>query len=297
MAVFLGNAGLVSLQRIGAGVFTSTLDVADVNVAQRRFSFDFNPTTFITGDRLQITREGGGLLDFIEANGFTPPVVASTGLWYANVDPVGGIRLYKEWADCINGELDKAVQLATPSTSYTISVEISDSGFRNLGQVTSYEFNTSRNAVDVSSLGELFSSQTSTNISGSGSITCFWDWDNEGDQVEMAQYLHQLILRQSLGSNFSAALTLKRFDEPAASGPRSSDASRLYYLIKGLVTNVGIAFEPNEPMRSRIDFVTTGRISMRYADSEAIVSSLLLKEDGGTLVLESGVGSLLQEES
>jgi hypothetical protein len=296
MAVYLGNSGLVAIQRTGSGSYTSILDVADVNVAQRRFSFDFPNTTFITGDRLQITRVGGGDLDFIDASGFTPAVVASTGFWYVHVDPIGGIRLYKEWADSITGEASKAVILAAPSTNYTISVEISEGGFRTLGEVTNYELSTVRSAVDVTALGDLFAEQVSTTISGSGSITCFWDWDNNGSDLELAQYMHQLILRQQLGSNFTAALTLKRLDESAATGPRANDGFRLYYLINALVTNIGIAFEPSEPMRSQIEFVTTGEIQMRYSESAAQVGALLLQENGGHLLLESGAGSLLQEE-
>jgi len=295
MAVYLGNAGLVSIQRTGATTYTSTLDSGDVNVAQKRFSFDFPNDTFITGDYLQITRVGGGDLDFIDAAGFTPPGVTSTGAWYVNVDAVGGIRLFKTWGEALKGDVDDAVVLATPGTSYTISVSVTSGGYRTLGEVVSYELSTQRAALDATVLGEEFVEQVSGLVSGSGRFTCFWDFGESGD-LEAAQYTHHLILRQQLGSNFSAALTIKRTGESAATGPSDTDATQLYYLIDGLITNVGISFEASTALQSQIEFVTTGQIQLRYSAGGSIAGSLLLQEDSSALDLESGLGRLLQDE-
>jgi len=295
MAVYLGNSGLVSIQRTGASTYTSSLDPGDVNVAQKRFSFDFPNDTFITGDYLQITRVGGGNLDFIDAAGFTPPGVTSTGAWYVNVDAAGGIRLFKTWGDSLKGDIADAVVLATPGTTYTISVAVTSGGYRTLGEVVSYELSNQRTALDASVLGEEFVSQVSGQISGSGRITCFWDFGENGD-FEAAQYIHHLILRQQLGSNFSAALTLKRTSESAATGPANTDESQLYYLIEGLITNVGISFEAGTAVQSQIEFVTTGQIQLRYSTGGSIAGSLLLQEDSNALDLESGIGRLLQDE-
>jgi hypothetical protein len=295
MAVYLGNSGLVSIQRTGASTYTSSLDPGDVNVAQKRFSFDFPNDTFITGDYLQITRVGGGNLDFIDAAGFTPPGVTSTGAWYVNVDAAGGIRLFKTWGDSLKGDIADAVVLATPGTTYTISAAVTSGGYRTLGEVVSYELSNQRTALDASVLGEEFVSQVSGQISGSGRITCFWDFGENGD-FEAAQYIHHLILRQQLGSNFSAALTLKRTSESAATGPADTDQTQLYYLIDGLITNVGISFEAGTAVQSQIEFVTTGQIQLRYSTAETVAGSLLLQEDSSALDLESGIGRLLQDE-
>ena len=295
MAVYLGNSGLVSIQRTGATTYTSTLDPGDVNVAQKRFSFDFPNDTFITGDYLQITRVGGGNLDFIDAAGFTPPGVTSTGAWYVNVDAVGGIRLFKTWGAALGGDINDAVVLATPGSSYTISVAVTIGGYRTLGEVVSYELSTQRTALDASVLGEEFVEQVSGMVSGSGRFTCFWDFGENGD-LEAAQYMHHLILRQQLGSNFSAALTIKRTGESAATGASDTDATQLYYLVEGLITNVGISFEATTTLQSQIEFVTTGQIQLRYSTGGSIAGSLLLQEDSSALDLESGLGSLLQDE-
>ena len=295
MAVYLGNSGLVSIQRTGASTYTSTLDPGDVNVAQKRFSFDFPNDTFITGDYLQITRVGGGNLDFVDAAGFTPPGVTSTGAWYASVDAVGGIRLFKTWGAALKGDYTEAVTLATPSGSYTISVAVTNAGYRTLGEVVSYELSTQRAALDATVLGEEFVEQVSGLVSGSGRMTCFWDF-GENQDFEAAQYIHHLILRQQLGSNFSAAFTLKRNGESAATGPSNTDTSQLYYLVDGLITNVGISFEASTAVQSQIEFVTTGQLQLRYSTGGSIAGSLLLQEDSNALDLESGIGRLLQDE-
>lgn len=294
MAVYLGNSGLVAIKRTGARSYTSTLDPADVNVAQKRFSFDFPNDTFITGDYLQITRVGGGNLDFVDASGFTPPGVTSTGAWYVSVDAAGGLRLYKTWGASLEGGTADAVVLATPGSSYTISVSVANAGYRTLGEVVSYELSNQRTALDASVLGDEFVSQVSGLISGSGQITCFWDFGEHGD-LEAAQYIHQLILRQQLGSNFRAALTLKRTDESAATGPADTDSYRLFYVIDALITNVGISFEATTAVQSTIDFVTTGQIQLRYSTGSSYAGSLLLQEDDSALDLESGIGRLLHD--
>jgi hypothetical protein len=296
MAVYLGNSGLVSIQRTGATTYTSMLDVADVNVEQKRFSFDFPNDTFISGDYLQFLRTDGGNLDFVDPSGFTPPGAANIASWYVSVDAVGGIRLYKTWGDSLEGEVTKAIALLTPSTSYQIEVSVNSTGYRTLGEVVSYELSTQRTALDASVLGEEFVNQVSGLVSGSGRITCFWDFGGN-DDLESAQYMHHLILRQQLGSNFNAALTLKRLDESAATGPSNTDDSQLYYLINGIITNVGISFEASTAVQSQIEFVTTGQIELRYSTGSSIVGGLILQENTGAIDLESGSGSLLLEES
>lgn len=295
MAVYLGNVGLVSLQRFGATSYSSTLDVADVNVAQKRFSFDFPDGTFITGDYIQLTRTGGGNLDFIDASGFTPAGQAPSGAWYVNVDSIGGIRLYTTYSKALMGGIADAITLLAPSGSYGITATVSSAGYRTLGEVTEYELSTNRATLDTTVLGDAFVNQISGLISGSGTMTCFWDFGENGD-LETAQYVHQLILRQKIGSNFKAAFVLKRSGESASTGPQRTDSAQLYYEIEGLITDVGISFTATEAIQSQIDFVTTGEIRLRYSDGGSIAGSLLLQEDGSAIDLESGTGRLLQDE-
>ena len=102
-------------------------------------------------------------------------------------------------------------------------------------------------------------------------------------------YFHQLILRQQLGSTFKAALVLKTADSAPAGGVSGNPTESLYYLINAVVTNVAMSFEPSEPVRSTIEFATTGLIAIRYGD---VADALLLQESEDEILLEQSSGSL-----
>jgi len=284
--IYLGNAGLIRLQRIAASSFSSVVDTAAVNTSANRLELDFPVNTFTTGDRIAITRVGGGALDFISGNSNNSINV------YVNVDGIGGLKLYTNWADALNN-IDSNYTLVAPGTTYTATFELLGDGVRTFGQVSSYTLSTNRASADVTSLGDAFQKSTSTLISGSGTMECFWDYATDGAEIETAMYFHQLVLRQQLGSAFKAALVIKQAGYGAAQEVLAADSQALYYMITGLITNVAMSFEPSEPIRTTIEFATTGMIALRYG---VLASSLLLQEDGDELLLEQGAGSLLLED-
>lgn len=284
--IYLGGAGLVRLQRIAASSFSSVVDSAAVNTSANRLELDFPVNTFTTGDRIAITRVGGGALDFISGNTDNSVTV------YVNVDGIGGLKLYTNWADSLNNS-DSNYTLVAPGTTYTATFELLGDGVRTFGQVTSYTLSTNRGSADVTSLGDAFQKSTSTLISGSGTMECFWDYATDGAEVETAMYFHQLVLRQQLGSAFKAALVIKQAGYASSQEVLTADTQALYYMITGLITNVAMSFEPSEPIRTTIEFATTGLIALRYG---VLAGSLLLQEDGDELLLEQGAGSLLLED-
>lgn len=284
--IYLGNAGLVRLQRLAASSINSVVDTAAINTSVNRIELDFPANTFTTGDRLAITRVGGGALDFISGNTDNSVIV------YVNVDGIGGLKLYATWADSLNNA-GSEYTLVAPGTTYTASFELLGDGIRTMGQVTSYTLSTNRATADVTSLGDAFSKSTSTLISGSGTLECFWGFATDGAEIETAMYFHQLVLRQQLGSGFKAALVIKQADYASSQGVLTADTQALYYMVNGLITNVAMSFEPSEPIRTSVDFVTTGLIALRYG---ALGANLLLQEDGDELLLEQGSGSLLLED-
>lgn len=307
MAVYLGSAGLIQLQRIGSGAFQTDLSPGDVNAAAGRFSFDFPNGTFVTGDRVTLRRlEADGSpsaqsLDFVSASGWDDNRQHPDGAWFVNVDPVGGVRLFKTWAAALRGTAADAVGLQVPASSYRITASLSDgSSARCLGEVLSYELTTERNALDVTSLGDAFQQQISGLISGGGSVECFWDWQLSqcsdrgltGD-VELANYLHQLVLRQQLGSRFRGVFFLKASGTEPITEELDAVAARtaLFYAVDCVVTEVGMAFEASEPVRSKINFVTTGEIQLLYAVPE----DYLLQENTDRIDLETGDGKVLLE--
>jgi len=301
LTVILGELGQVELRRTsGSRVYTSVVNASDVNASRNRFSFDFPADMLLTGDLLEIKATDGGPLDFIAPSGwFVPPVAINPdrvrdvpapvgypdGKWFIHADGAGGINLYQRFDDAVSGEVAGRVDLQLPSRDIPISVQVVDNIDRIVGEVTSFTLNTSREAVDVTELGDEFRQQYSALISGSGQINCFFDYERRrcdetsgvsSNVIEMPVYLHQLLLRTQLGSEFWAKLTLAgRGQKPM--GYKEDFDDEVWTEFEAIVTNVGIAFEATQPVRSTIDFVTTGQIRLR---TRMVTSYLVQEQDG-----------------
>jgi hypothetical protein len=305
MAVLLGSSGQIELRRttLNDRAFQGTIAPSDINTVKDRFSFDFPQGMLMTGDQVAIKTRDGSTLAFISPGGWPVPGDYPDGIWYVFVDEVGGLRLYQRFDDAVSGEAATRVQLQAITAPVPIEVRVVNNIDRIVGQVTDFELNTSREAVDVTELGEEFRQQHSTMISGSGSMNCFFDYerrlcDNLSDItagfVEMPIYLHQLLLRTQLGSGFWAKLTLiGRGQKPGARAEDYDD--EIWYEFDALVTNVGIAFEPTQPVKTTIQFVTTGEIRLRTRT----VTNYIVKEQDGISRLrleENQVGFLEKED-
>ena len=162
MAVYLGDSGMVTLQRDSSeNLLATQLDAADVNVGQRRFSVNFysdaNRDTveqtdsilnFITGDRLEIrTLPVNDVRPDLELiPGWTDPSITR----YVYVDAAGGMRLYDNFADCLEGKVETALELQNPSAPQRIEMRTRSSSLaRCMAQVTSCEITTSRETIDT----------------------------------------------------------------------------------------------------------------------------------------------------
>ena len=285
MTVLLGCAGRIDLTRKAiTEAFTSVVNPSDVNAQRNHFSFDFPVGMLLTGDQVEIKATDGGLLSFVTGWPYRD------GKWFIHVDQVGSIKLYEEFADAVSGEGDGRVDLSAPGRNIPIEVTVQNALERMMGEVTAYELNTSRDAVDVSEIGEEFRQQHATLISGSGSITCLFDYEHElcdgqrtssGFEPELPVYLHQLLLRQELGSGFHA----KCYVVSHGQGHDADD--EVWYEFDGLITNAALAFEPTQPVRSTIQFVTTGEIKLLVKTS----SNLILQEDYDRIRLERNQGA------
>lgn len=304
MAVYLGAHGIIELTRTSEqNYLNSTLDPADINVAAQRFSFDFGNNRFMTGDLLEITRmtTAGAIstsnLDFVAAGSFPGGAQSPQGQWYVNVDAANGVRLYNTWNEALIGGTATAAVLATPAASYPIRVQLKNNSRRILGEVTDYELNTNRETADVTSLGEAFRQRISTLITGSGSCTAFWNYEAfatenrniSGYTNEVSQYLHQLVLRQDLGACFRARFYLKtRATTPYTGGVPGPTTEQIFYDLNGVITDVGVAFNADEPVRSRINFVTTGELALLSEPA----GNLVLNQTGGTVVQQNSSGNV-----
>jgi hypothetical protein len=62
----------------------------------------------------------------------------------------------------------------------------------------------------------------------------------------------------------------------------------VYYEFNALVTNVAIAFEATQPVRTTVDFVTTGEIKLRTR----MISNYILQEDDASRIrVEPNLGN------
>lgn len=295
MTVFLGVGGYVELRRsITSDSYASIVNPSDVNAAKDRFSFDFPSGMLTTGDKIEIKATDGGLLTFVAASGWANNTQQDRGNWYVNIDEIGGVKLYDSFYNALNGESPGRVNLLTPDRNIPIQVKNVDAGARVLGKVTSYEFNNSREAVDVTELSDEFRRQHSSLISGSGTIECLFQYRANGNPItnqpaELASYMHQLILRQKLGAQFSAKLFV------VGSGWGAGEASddKLWFEFDGIISNAGIALSPDAVVRSTFNFVTTGSIEMKASTANM---GYILQQNNDFILLEQDTTAKLELE-
>ena len=296
MTVFLGVAGYVELQRSLTGdVFTSVVNPSDVSPSKNRFSFDFPSGMLLTGDRIEIKATDGGLLTFVDASGWSNNTQQDDGNWYINVDELGGVKLYDTFYSALNGESSGRIDLLTPERDISIEVRNVDTNSKILGRVTNYEFNNTREAVDVTELSDEFRRQHSSLISGNGRISCLFDYRaqgslRDGQTTELASYMHQLILRQKLGAQFAAKLFV--VGSGWGEGTDATD-DRVWFEFDGLITNAGITLSPDQVVASQFDFVTTGAISLKAATA---AGNYLLQQNSDYILLEQDATAKLELE-
>lgn len=292
MSVYLGTYGDITLRRSSASAIKESLvNPGDVNAQKRRFSFDFDSGYLVTGDQIEITSTDGTNLDFIDASGWRSEVVQSSGKWFVHIDELGGIKLYEEFAAALTGDTANAVLLLDLERDIPIKVEVENVAMRQLGQVISYELNTNRDVIDITAVAEEFRSQWSGLMSGSGRVTCLWDYRDTvgGGQYETANYLLQLALRTEIGSEFSTNLYLKT-DNYHPDGGASLINDAIWYEVRGVVTQAAVQFESGTIVQATIDFITTGTIRLKMRTQP---KRYLLQEDGGKIGLEQDPTSFL----
>lgn len=286
MAVLLGEIGKVELRRTQLDESLSgTVKSSDVNPTKDRFSFNFPLGLLITGDQIEMKTTDGTLLSFIAASGWPTNQVYNDGIFYIFVDEIGAIRLYQTFDEAVSGEVAGRIDLVDPGRDVPITIKVRNNNERILGQVRNYELNTERDVVDTTALSDEFRRNYSGLISGSGRITCYFDYERRSNDdmikgesagvVEMPIYMNQLLLRTRIGSEFFAKLTLVgRGFKPG--GRREDFDDEVWYEFDARITSVGMTFVPDEPIESTIDFVTTGEIKLRTR----YVTNYLLQEQG-----------------
>lgn len=287
MSVYLGTFGKVELQRqFDGNDLQSTINPSDVNATAKRFSFDFEHGQLLSGDQIEITSTDGSALDFI--SGYTDTNVKK----FIHVDELGGIRLYDSFANAVNGGSVNATALAAPANDIPVRVVVKNAGRRLLAQCNGFELNTERETVDTTALSDEFRTRISTLMSGSGRMSCFWEYT--GDTAnELPNYLVELALRTRVGSQFKARFYIKT-NGYNPGGVAARDDDEIFYEFTGVLTACATQFAPDNTVQIQADFITTGTIQLRMTLE---TPDKLLQEHSDELLLEQSTTDALALES
>lgn len=288
MAFYLGNHGNVRLRR-GTDAFLGSIEASvgpdDINTVLHRVGIDGAIDNLYTGDRVDFETNDARGLDFIPASNWSSGTTEDTFSAYINVNAAGGLRLFSTFQDAINNTRANEIDLeAFTGDPIVVTVGVRDVGYNLLGNVTRYEFNTSRESIDLTSLSDKYKQQHSAGlISGSGRIECFFDNTTTSNE-EASIIMLQIIQRLDLGCAFDIALYLT--DKEVI-----STVDNIFYLATAVTTSTGVSVEAGGVVSCTIDFVTTGEVKLTIGKP----SEYILKEDDDRIRVEQSLDFLLQE--
>ena len=288
MAVFLGTTGNIRLRR-GSGISTSALEdviaANDINTSLNRLGFDKSLDNILTGDRIEIsTTDARGLVCFASSN-WSSGVVENTIAAYVNINAVGGLRFFDSFENAVNNVRSAEYTLTSfVGADIPISVSVRDTAYNVLGNVTSYELNTSREAVDTTTLSDKFRNQYNAGlISGNGRIECLFDITTTGIK-ETPLLVLQTIQRLEIGSSCDLALYV-------VDSSLTGETTSVFYELEGVITETGITVDTENAITCTINFVSTGEIRLLVGEP----SGYVLKEDDDRIQFEQSLDFLLQE--
>jgi hypothetical protein len=286
MTVFLGQYGKVKLRRNAQGTFASEISPDDVNTTLNRVGFDGSLENLLTGDRVDIsTDDARGLVCFPLATWPDATTIEKSISLFVNVNQAGGLRFFRAFSDAVNNVRANELALADfDGAPLAISVTVRDVDFNLLGNVTSYEVNTDREAIDTTVLADKFKQQyTAGLISGNGTINCMFSYESTGVE-ETPLLMLQLIQRVELGAAFDCALFL-------TDNETDSSLQNVYYEISALVTSAGVTVNTDSVIECTINFVSAGEIRLLVGRPTGYV----LQENDDKIRLEQNLDYLLQE--
>ena len=285
MPTYLGSGGFIELKRTSMEhSLNASMVPSDVNTSRKRFSVNGVKGNIITGDRLSISRtDGSGNLELVSGHN------ARDGSWFAQVDDLGGLRLYTTFALAVGGTKASALTLVTPSGNQEISIISRNNNYRPLARIEEYEFTTQRDQIEISQLGDAFKRQYDNGmIQGQGSMICFWehryvatDADYSTGQ-EFSSYLARLILRVNQGADFIGRFFLYR--------ESASSANNAWYECTAQITSCSVSIPNVGIIKTQIDFITTGEFNLQVGATPGYIlqesTDYILQEDGSKLLLE-----------
>lgn len=288
MTFYLGNYGNIRLRR-GTdpviGSISSDVEPDDISLVLNRVGFENASENLLTGDRVDLTTTDSRGLAFIPASNWSVNQIQDTFSCFVHVNEVGGLRLFPTFGDAVNNTRSNEITLQSFSGSpLNLKVTIRDIKYSLLGCVSQFEFNASRDAIDVTGLSDKYKRQYDAGLlSGSGRIECAFNYETTGVE-EAPLLLLQIIQRLDIGCAFDLALYLT----DKAVDPTLQN---LFYLLTAVPTNTGISLRSGDIITCTIDFVTTGETRLIFG----VPSNYLLKEDDDRIKVEDSLDFLLKE--
>ena len=288
MTFFLGSQGNIRLRR-GTdpvlGVLSETIGLDDISTVLNRIGTADGIENLFTGDKIDIETTDARNLLFIPASNWSSGQVEDTFSAFINVNAAGGLRLFLTFADAVNNTRANEIALqAFTGVPIEVTLAVRDVGSNVLGDVTSYEFNASREQVDTTALSDKFKNQFNAGlISGSGRIECLFNNETSGIK-ETSLLMLQLIQRLDLGCAFDLFLYL--IDKE-----RTPSEESVFYALTAVVTNSGVVVDVGGVISCTLDFVTTGELKLVVG----VLPEYLLKEDDDRIRQEQSLDYLLKE--
>jgi len=285
MTVLIGHNGHVKLSRTTSVVFAANIDSSDINVSLKRVGVEGAIENLLTGDKVDITTDDSrGLAFFPLAVWPTAAVSQNSITAYINVNAAGGLRFFPTFADAVNNNRAQEYTVQTfGGAPIPVSIRVRDYTYNVLGNVSSYELNTEREDIDITTLNDKFRQRYSAGlISGNGQISTYFNYETTGIE-EAPLLLLQTMQRLEAGSRIDLALYL--------SESLVTPEDNVYYEVEAMVVRSGVTVSADGIIEATIDFVSTGDIKLLIGAA----SGYILKEDTDRIELEQSLDYLLTE--
>jgi hypothetical protein len=285
---FVGRVGNVRLRRNSENVLTTIVKDADTVPVLNRIGIEGAIDNLLTGDKVTLSTDDPRGLVFLPVGSWVDGegVTQASFSAFINVNAAGGIRFFPTFQAAVNNIRAQEYTIQNfAGAPLPVQVLVRDLSPNVLGDVTSYEFNTDREALETTALSDKFKRMYSAGlISGSGKIDCIFNSQTSGVK-ETPLLALQLINRVDIGSEFDCLLSITNSD---------NDPSQLdiFYEFTAMVTRSGLQVSASELITCSIDFVTTGEIKLLVGRP----SGYILKEDDDRIALnQNNLAFLLTE--
>ena len=179
MTYFLGNVGNVRLRRNSENILSSIVKDADTIPVLNRIGIEGAIDNLLTGDKVTVSTSDTRGLVFLPVNSWVDGegVTFRTFSAFINVNAAGGIRFFPTFQAAINNVRAQEYTIQNfGGDPLPLQIQVHDISANVLGDVTSYEFNTDREALETTALSDKFKRMYSAGlISGSGKIDCIFN--------------------------------------------------------------------------------------------------------------------------